>query len=70
MLMLLCRNDLWEYVNGSIPTADIRTVAWRKGNAKALGTIALGCEKSQSSIKRHCKHAREAWEKLGEAHAQ
>ena len=44
MLMLLCQNDLWEYVSGSIPTADIRTVAWRKGDAKALGTIALGLD--------------------------
>ena len=60
MRLLLCRDDLWEYVSESIPTADIRTVSWRKGDAKALGTITLVCEKSQFSIIRHCKHAREA----------
>lgn len=69
MRMLLCREDLWEYVSEPMPEQTARTAVWRKGDAKALGTIALGCEKSQFNIIRSCNHAKDAWGKLAEAHA-
>lgn len=70
MKMLLIREDLWSYVETATPEERLQTAEWKRGNSKALATIALGCEKSQFALIRACILARDAWVKLHKHHEQ
>lgn len=68
MKMLLVRDDLWKYVAGVTPEDGSMKDDYKRGDAKALAVIALGCEKSQFSLIVQCETAKAAWAKLQNNH--
>lgn len=68
MKMLLMKEKLWQYVNDEYPKT--LTPEWNNKNEEALGTIALGCEKSQYPTIRQCKYAKQAWDELRKKHEE
>lgn len=71
MKMLLVREDLWSFVDLAI-VGDVTSQdnAWKRGNSKALATIALGCDKSQFPLFRSSVTARDAWLSINAYHVQ
>lgn len=60
--MLLAREQLWKYVEEAPPNPI--TPAWKEGDHRTRGTIALLVGPGQRRLIQKCKSAKETWKKL------
>lgn len=69
MKMLLIREDLWDYVSPGVAPNPV-TDAWRKGDLKAIATIALLVENTQHFLIQDATTAKSTWEALQKYHSK
>lgn len=67
--MLLIREDLWDYVSPGV-SPDPVTDLWRKGDQKAIATIALLVEDNQHFLIQNTITAKSTWEALQKYHSK
>ncbi|CAK9833204.1 Retrovirus-related Pol polyprotein from transposon TNT 1-94 [Anthophora retusa] len=64
MKSVLRFNDLWGYVNGTVPKPEENCAAWITKNEKALDVITLSIQPDQYNHIKRAKTSKEAWEML------
>ncbi|KAL0267069.1 UNVERIFIED_CONTAM: hypothetical protein PYX00_009436 [Menopon gallinae] len=67
MKSVLIINDLWPYVDGSVPEPTSEKELWTKKDSKALAMICLCVSQKQLNYVENARTSKQAWDALREA---